>query len=107
MSLVGTYKNDDSGAVLKITASNDSNGEGKGEFSMGDISVSVAIHYHFIAGGLTGTTLLFSGFEDEPNHYVGSAGYTDTTTGSNGIRLSGGLAIQKNVIPFSGLFVKQ
>lgn len=107
MSLVGTYKNDDSGAVLNITSSNDANGEGKGSFKMGDIGIPVVIHYHFIAGGLTGTTLVVSGYEDEPNHYTGSAGYTDTTTGKNGIRLSGGLAVQKNVIAFSGLFVKK
>jgi len=107
MSLVGTYTNDDSGAVLNIKTSNDANGEGSGSFSMGDISIPVSIHYHFIAGGLTGTTLVVSGYEDEPNYYIGSAGYADTTTGSNGIRLSGGLAIQKTVIPFSGLFVKK
>ena len=34
MSLIGTYKNEDSGATLNITASNNANGEGKGEFVM-------------------------------------------------------------------------
>jgi N-acetylglucosamine-6-phosphate deacetylase len=107
MSLVGTYINGDSGAVLEITDANDSNGQGKGTFMMGDVSVAVAIHYHFDGGGLAGASLLFSGFEDRPNNYVGCAGYTNTTTGINGIRLAGGLAIQKNIIAFSGLFVKK
>ncbi|MGH1387616.1 hypothetical protein [Kordia sp.] len=107
MSLVGTYENADSGAVLQITDANNSNGQGKGLFILGDVNIPVSIHYHFVASGFKGTTLLVDGFQDDPNHYIGSAGSTDTTTGENGIRLSGGLAVENIVIPFSGMFAKK
>ncbi|WP_298520989.1 hypothetical protein [uncultured Kordia sp.] len=107
MSLVGTYENQDSGAVLQITEANSSNGQGKGFFTIGDVNVAVSIHYHFVASGFKGATLVLNGFQDDPNHYVGSAGATDSTTGENGIRLSGGLAVENIVIPFSGLFAKK
>lgn len=107
MSLVGTYVNADSGAVLEITVSDSSTGQGSGNFVLGDVNIPVSIHYHFVASGFKGTTLVINGFQDDPNHYVGSAGSTDTTTGENGIRLSGGLAVENIVIPFSGMFTKK
>ena len=107
MSLVGTYVNADSGAILEITVSDSSTGQGKGNFVLGDVNIPVSIHYHFVESGFKGTTLVIDGFQDDPNHYVGSAGSTDTTTGVNGIRLSGGLAVENIVIPFSGMFAKK
>ncbi|AXG70512.1 hypothetical protein KORDIASMS9_02752 [Kordia sp. SMS9] len=106
MSLVGKYTNDDSGAVLEIAEANNANGQGKGNFILGEINIPVSIHYHFVASGFKGTTLVLSGFQDDPNHYVGIAGATDTTSGENGIRLSGGVAVENIVIPFSGSFKK-
>lgn len=106
MSLVGTYVHGDSGSILKITVSDNTIGEGQGIFIMGDIQIPIVTHYHFVNGGLEGTTILFSGFQDRPNHYVGSSGYSETTDARTGLRLAGGLTIHKNVIPFSGLFMK-
>ena len=107
MSLVGIYKDSASGAILDITSADNHTGQGAGTFFLVDIGVKVTLNYHFIDGGKGGTTLRLSGAENDPNHYTGSAGYTDTTSGTNGIRLAGGFVIENKVFAFSGLFVKQ
>jgi hypothetical protein len=45
-ALNGTYICKELGAELKVTESNDDNGEGKGTFSLGPLSTGVSIHYH-------------------------------------------------------------
>jgi len=108
MSLVGTYQNGDSGAVLEITTVNDTTGQGSGNFTLGNVCVQVSVSYHFIPssnGG--GTTILFRGAENDPNYYTGASGFGNDTAASIGIRLAGGITLENIVVPFSGLFVKQ
>lgn len=106
MSIQGTYNNKALNAKLVITEANDSNGQGKGTFSIGGASYEVALHYHF--DNNTGPTTVMQIWTSNTYgwDYVGAAGSTPTADGSKGITLAGGFANTKTTNGFSGLFTK-
>ena len=105
MSLVGIYKNDHSGGVLEITTVNDIIGQGTGNFTMGDACISITLDYDLMSEG--GTTILFYGAENNPNHYTGASGYIGDNEAIIGIQFAGGITLEKVIMPFYGFFRKQ
>ena len=104
--LNGTYVCKELGAEFKVTESNDSNGTGKGTFSLGKMSVGVSIHYHFKNSVGPETTLEFNGCKDDPNQYTGGAGFLPDYNKITGINLAGGFATIDEAIGFSGKFIR-
>lgn len=107
MTLVGTYTEPKIGAVLQITKADNNVGQASGSFFFQGTIIPVTINYHFIDAGSSGTTYRFSGADNDPNYYVGGAGYSQQIVAETGIQIAGGYSSLKNVVPFSGLFVRQ
>ena len=105
-NLIGTYVCKELSAQFKVTEANDSNGNGKGVFLLGTMSLEVSIHYHFKNSGGPETTLLFSGGKDDPNQYVGGAGFYPNNNKVTEITLAGGWSTINEAIGFSSKFIR-
>jgi len=105
-SLVGTYVCTELGAMFRVNEATDSNGNGKGVFTMGKMSLEVSIHYHFKNSGGPETTLTFIGQKDSPNLYLGCAGFYPNNRNVTEINLAGGWATINNTIGFSSKFTR-
>jgi len=103
-NLTGTYVCKELGAELKITEANNSNGNGKGVLSLGKMSSGVSIHYHFKNSTGPETTLVITGINDDPNLYVGAAGFLPNNSNVTEITLAGGWATINEAIGFSSKF---
>ncbi|HLP48455.1 MAG TPA: hypothetical protein VK186_04090 [Candidatus Deferrimicrobium sp.] len=105
-NLIGTYVCKELNAEFKVTEATDSNGSAKGVFSMGTMSLGISIHYHFKNSGGPETTLSFSGAKDDPNLYVGGAGFYPNKSNVTEITLAGGWATINETIGFSSKFIR-
>jgi len=105
-NLVGSYVCKELNAEFIIAEANDSNGQGKGTFRLGKISLAVSIHYHFKNSGGPETSLSFVGNIDDPNYYTGGAGSLPNLSSVNGIKIAGGFATISDTISFSGNFIR-
>lgn len=106
MSLIGTYNNKSLNATLEIKEANNANGEGSGTFTIGGASYAVNLHYHFDNNVGQPTVLQIWASDIYGYDYLGAAGSTPTTDGSDGISLAGGLSNVNATQGFSGLFTK-
>lgn len=106
MGLIGTYSCAQLGAKLEIKEANNANGQGSGTFTMGGVSLPVAIHYHFKDN--VGPTTVFQVWTSDTYgwQYIGAAGCSSDTSASAGIYLAGGISTLNSATGFAGLFVK-
>lgn len=105
-SIDGTYACDELSAKFEVTTSDDSNGEGKGTFSLAGMKLDVRLHYHFKNSVGPETTLEFSGFQGDPNKFVGGAGWIPDYANVTAINMAGGFATVDKTTGFSGKFVR-
>lgn len=103
MSLDGTYVCGALNSKLIIENANDADGTANGTFILDAISIPVQIHYHYSNNVGPYTNFWMAGNDDDPNEFVGGAGYTyapmfDTIT------MAGGYPDQNTVVPFSGAY---
>jgi hypothetical protein len=106
MSLEGTYTCASLDAKLVITKANNTNGEGTGTLTIGDLTMEVNIHYHFNQNVGPDTVIEIWGSNFYGYDYTGAAGFTKDTNGASGIMLAGGFGNASSVQGFSGLFKK-
>ena len=106
MSITGKYSNKALDAVLDIKEANNSNGQGSGTFTIAGASYEVTVRYHFDNNSGPTTVMQIYTANTYGWDYVGMAGSTPTTDGSQGISLAGGVASTKQTSGFSGVFTK-
>ena len=107
MTLKGKYSCSELSATLTITEANDSNGTGEGSFSMGGVTVPVTMKYHFKNSAGPTTNYVLSGLNNDPNQYVGMAGFSKTAHASDGITLAGGLSVSDGDVAGFSCFFKR
>jgi len=113
-SMVGSYKNEVTGEILKVTKADDSNGTMAGTLQVpmngSSVTVDVTGHYHFINSTGPGTNLVFSGAKDDPNLYESWAASTDASTYKE-LRAAGGRSVSSgattSVSVLYGSFIRQ
>lgn len=106
MSLIGTYTNSVLNATLEVTEATDSNGQGKGTFTIGERLYNVSLRYHFLnATGPLTSMRIWGG----ANGYIflGASGSTADTSGNSGINIAGGVSTNATTDGFSGMFTKK
>ena len=107
MSLIGKYECKEIGATLEITEANNSNGQGNGVFSYGEVkNCKVSLHYHFENNTGKNMNLNIWGCSDDPNRYIGCAGYMANHASAVEMDVAGGIATIGNASSFSGKFVR-
>jgi len=113
-SMVGTYKNEVTGEILKVTKADDSKGTMAGTLQVpmngSSVTVDVTGNYHFINSTGPGTNLVFSGGKPDPNLFECWAASTDASTYKE-LRAAGGRSISSgaatSVSVLYGSFIRQ
>lgn len=106
MSLVGKYFCAANNSTFTVTEANVANGQGRGVFEIDNISIPVAIHYHFENNVGPVTDLWFAGGKEDPNEFVGGAGRTNNQ-GFPNIQLAGGYPTHTATRTFEGNYLRQ